>query len=184
MTDDACEVPLALARPVRQGPHWAVFELLPRTTFSFGAVMPGRRLSYELGLPVPVARWPECQLVLRLHDSTLAGTGARATLVCELASRCRDEPATAFVWALPLASARIDADSTIGSAMFVRLRSDVGPLVRARLHLDQASVPATPSVTLSAELLARAPAGAGAQACPCEAADAADSAAAPEGGWR
>ncbi|MBX7077868.1 MAG: hypothetical protein K1X88_01695 [Nannocystaceae bacterium] len=184
IADHPCEVPLALASPARQGEHWAVFELLPKTTFSFAALLPGGRLSYELGLPVPLVRWPECMLVVRMHGGTLAGTGARATLVCELATRCQDEPATAFVWPLPLASAVVDANTAAGSALMTRLRSDVGTLARSWIHLDQASVPTTATVTLSASLLARAPADAHPEdrACPCTREG--EAAAPPAGGWR
>ena len=153
---------LPTATPARWGANYRVYTLLPKTTFSWGNVATGGRLTYELGLPLDVVAVPELVLVVRVH--ALGVSSARATFVLEGTSRSDDEPEVAYAWVLPLATIVVDAGATVGGSQVAAARCDVSPLVRARLHLDQPGGPARDSVTLSAELGARAPFP---EKCPC-----------------
>jgi hypothetical protein len=149
--DPACGW-LPTATPVRDGPGWCVYTLLPRTTFDWGSIESEGRVTYELGLPLDLVATPELMLVVRVHAA--AFTTNRATFVLESVSRSDEDPGVAFFSSLPLASVVIDASAIGGSSRIERARCDVAPFVRARLHLDQ-DARNDGSMTLSAELVAR-----------------------------
>ena len=151
--DDATEWTVEI-EPIREGPGFAVYELLPRLTFSWGSVAASQRLSHVLNHYVPLASVPEAMLIVRIHDKAI-GSGAVATFVVESVSLSADEPETAFAWALELARIRVDATSTVGTSMIARLRADVGTHLRLRVDLDQSAALPNNALTVSADLVAR-----------------------------
>lgn len=151
--------------PVREGPGFAVYELLPRLAFSWGNVSASQRLSHVLNHYVPLASIPEATLVVRIHDNAI-GSGAVATFVVEAVSLSTDEPQTAFAWALELARIRVDATSAVGTSMIARLRADVGTHLRVRVDLDQSAALPTNALIVSADLVARTQL-ADQEDCPC-----------------
>lgn len=150
--------------PCREGPGFRVFQIFPRTTFAWGNVVGGGLLSYDLSPYIPLTDTPEAIVVVRVHEIAMT-VGQLARLELQLVSLSRDDPETIFVSGLHLVHIVVDASTQSGICLTGRLRADLGTHLRSVLHLRQATNPASASVTLSAELLARTTADT--EACSC-----------------
>lgn len=141
-------------KPVREGPGFRVLQLVSRTTFTWTNVFAGRRLTYDLCPYVPLQEAAEGLLIVRIHANGMA-VGQRAELALQAVSLSPEEPETAFVASLTLASIVLTSSSGEDKCVTSRLRSDLGGHLRAILHLDQSASPTAAALTLSADLITR-----------------------------
>ena len=91
---DAAENPacdwLPTAVPVREGPGYRVYTLMPRTSFRWDNIDEGGQLSFDVGFPIDVVGTPDVLVVVRVH--AVNGTTGVARLVLEGCSRSDEEP--------------------------------------------------------------------------------------------
>jgi len=154
--DDGLEPCPAELEPVRVGPGFRVYSLLPRLAFTWGNVDAAGSLEYLSPRYVSLEEVLDADLVVRVHQGGRSPAGY-VDVEVQVVSFSADDPATVFVHPRSAAWLRVDANATPGTARVVRLSSDLGSHLRLRLTFVRIGVAPENALTLSVDLVTRWP---------------------------